>query len=390
MVKKVITKKDLTKVQILLDLMAKREKLPPVKSQRKLGKKYEKVSVEKFMPKDRPKTELDEKIASRRIKQALDAEYVEFTKKAKDKAKEALSKIVTKSAEDIYAEKIQAEKLALQDSLKNNSMQKLLEYFEEGQTVEQLLNKMPSYIDASPKARALMLKEIQAKAPRNILKQKEVIKKIKLLTPAQQDALKLQIESTIPVKLKLDTVKAKISKAKILKKIQPLTFLPVADLVDSDYEDIKPTSSKPLSKTAQAKKERAERVANKALLKEKKIQADALKAMGSPASTPTTSPAPQRTRKQKNKPTAPAPAPASAPASRPASPVAVAGKGFAELTALIGKKDQYNMGKASLKSNKILNDVDDALVKSKKLIIPTEDLMNVQRYENAKRIYKNV
>ncbi len=385
-----MVKKDLakSKVKILLDLMAKREKLPPVKSQRKLGKKYEKVSVEKFLPKDRPKTELDEKIASRRIKQALDAEYVEFTKKSRDKAKEALSKIVTKSAEDIYAEKIQAEKLALKDSLKNDSIKQLLEYFEEGQTVEQLLNKMPAYIDASPKARALMLKEIQAKAPRNILKQKEVIKKIKLLTPAQQDALKLQIESTIPVKLKLDTVKAKISKAKILKKIQPLTFLPVADLVDSDYEDIKPTSSKPLSKTAQAKKERAERVANKALLKEKKIQADALKAMGSPASTPTTSPAPQRTRKQKNKPTAPAPA--SAPASRPVSPIAVVGKGFAELTALIGKKDQYNMGKASLKSNKILNDIDDAQVKSKKLIIPTEDLMNVQRYENAKRIYKNV
>ena len=57
---------------------------------------------------------------------------------------------------------------------------------------------------------------------------------------------------------------------------------------------------------------------------------------------------------------------------------------------MIGKKDQYNMGKASLKSNEILNDKDDALVKSKKLIIPTEDLMNVQRYENAKRIYKNV
>ena len=61
-----------------------------------------------------------------------------------------------------------------------------------------------------------------------------------------------------------------------------------------------------------------------------------------------------------------------------------------ELTALIGKKDQYNMGKASLKSNEILNDIDDARVKSKKIIIPTEDLMNVQRYENAKRIYKNV
>ncbi|MEI7669649.1 MAG: hypothetical protein WCJ33_06175, partial [Pseudomonadota bacterium] len=341
----------------------------------KLNKPYKKLLAEQFLPKDRPLTELDEKINSRRIKQALDAEYVEFTKKSRDKANEALSKIVTKSAEDIYAEKIQADKLALKDSLKNDSMQKLLEYFEEGQTVEQLLNKMPSYIDASPKARALMLKEIQAKAPRNVLKQKEVIKKIKLLTPAQQDALKLQIESTIPVKLKLDTVKAKVSKAKISKKIQPLTFLPVADLVDSDYEDVKP-----LSKTAQAKKERAERVANKALLKEKKIQADALKAMGSPASTPTTSPVPQRTRKQKNKP----------PASPPASPIAVAGKGFAELTALIGKQDQYNMGKASIKSNELLNDADDARRKSKKLIIPTEDLMNVQRYENARRIYKNV
>ncbi len=80
-----MVKKDLakSKVQILLDLMAKREKLPPVKSNRKLDGKRKKIMVEQFMPKHRALTELDERINSRRIKQALDAEYVEFTKKGK-------------------------------------------------------------------------------------------------------------------------------------------------------------------------------------------------------------------------------------------------------------------------------------------------------------------
>ena len=85
-----MVKKDLNKTDILIKLIKKREKLAPVKSQRKLNKTYKKLLAEQFLPKDRPKTELDEKIASRRIKQALDAEYVEFTKKSRDKAKEAL------------------------------------------------------------------------------------------------------------------------------------------------------------------------------------------------------------------------------------------------------------------------------------------------------------
>ena len=125
-----MVKKDLakSKTEILLKLIKKREKLAPVKSQRKLDKKYEKLMVEKFLPKDRPITELDERINSRRLKQALDAEYVEFNKKTRDKAKEALSKIVTKSAEDIFAEKIKAEELVLKQT--KPEYQALLEYFE--------------------------------------------------------------------------------------------------------------------------------------------------------------------------------------------------------------------------------------------------------------------
>ena len=57
----------------VLELM--RKKKAPVKSQRKLDKKPKKLDVEKFLPKDRPKTVLDEKINSRRIKQALEEEY---------------------------------------------------------------------------------------------------------------------------------------------------------------------------------------------------------------------------------------------------------------------------------------------------------------------------
>ena len=391
-----MVKKDLakSKTEILLDLMKKRDKLAPVKSQRKLNKKYEKLMVEKFLPKDRPITELDERINSRRLKQALDAEYVEFNKKTHDKAKEALKKIVTKSAEDIFADKIKADKLAIKESLKKDSLQELLKYLEEGQSLDQVLMKTPGYVDASPKARAIMLKKIKEQAPRNTAKQREIVKKFKSLPEQEQAELTAQIESTIPKKARAKVLKDSSSPLK-KSKIRPINILPVADPTDDgEYEDV----IKPLSKTAQAAKERAARVQKRKdeawEKSDKKIQDAALKSTGIQKAKGKGS--------AKSKVAAPPAAATAAPASRAASPVAsLSGKGFKklstakggdipELTALIGKKDQYNMGKASLKSNEILNDIDDARVKSKKIIIPTEDLMNVQRYENAKRIYKNV
>ena len=91
----------------VLELM--RKKKAPVKSQRKLDKKPKKLDVEKFLPKDRPKTVLDEKINSRRIKQALEAEYQRVQGKTNTKVAEALKQLVTKSTETNIQEKLASE-----------------------------------------------------------------------------------------------------------------------------------------------------------------------------------------------------------------------------------------------------------------------------------------
>ena len=177
-----MVKKDLapkSKTKILLDLMKKREKLAPVLSHRKLNRKYEKLMVEKFLPKDRPITELDERINSRRLKQALDAEYVEFNKKTHDKAKEALKKIVTKSAEDIFAEKIKAEELVLKQT--KPEYQALLEYFESKESPEQLLNRVAEYVDAPGAVKKEIRELVKLGGYRDLAKQKSIVKKIKEL-----------------------------------------------------------------------------------------------------------------------------------------------------------------------------------------------------------------
>ena len=118
----------------VLELM--RKKKAPVKSQRKLDKKPKKLDVEKFLPKDRPKTVLDEKINSRRIKQALEAEYERFKSTTNTKAAEALKKLVTKSTETNIQEQLALEKA--KEKEKKTDITKLLEYFESKESPEQL------------------------------------------------------------------------------------------------------------------------------------------------------------------------------------------------------------------------------------------------------------
>ncbi len=85
-------------IKKVLELMNKKKE--PVISRRKIDKKSKnKLDVEQFLSKDRPKTLLDEQISSRRIKQALDAEYARVQGKENNKIKDALNKLVTKSTE---------------------------------------------------------------------------------------------------------------------------------------------------------------------------------------------------------------------------------------------------------------------------------------------------
>ncbi len=84
-------------IKKVLELMKKKKE--PVKSRRKIDKKSKKLDVEQFLPKERSKTVSDEIINSRRIKQALDAEYARVQEKSKRETKDALNKLVAKSTE---------------------------------------------------------------------------------------------------------------------------------------------------------------------------------------------------------------------------------------------------------------------------------------------------
>ena len=74
-----------------------------------------------------------------------------------------------------------------------------------------------------------------------------------------------------------------------------------------------------------------------------------------------------------------------------APPIVPVGEGFNKMNkALIGKKDQYLRGNATLKRNEKLNQQDDDNRKSQKLVIPKKELAIVERYNNMKKQFKNV
>ena len=181
----------------VLELM--RKKKAPVKSQRKLDKKPKKLDVEKFLPKDRPKTVLDEKINSRRIKQALEEEYQRVQGKTNTKAAEALKKLVTKSTETNIQEQLALEKA--KEKEKKTDITKLLEYFESKESPEQLLKRTPEYVSADAPTKKEMMKLVKLRHPRELAEQKALIKAFNKSKPEEKKVLLDFVEERVPKKL---------------------------------------------------------------------------------------------------------------------------------------------------------------------------------------------
>ncbi len=181
----------------VLELM--RKKKAPVKSQRKLDKKPKKLDVEKFLSKDRPKTVLDEKINSRRIKQALEAEYQRVQGKTNNKAAEALKKLVTKSTETNIQEQLALEKA--KEKEKKTDITKLLEYFENKESPEQLLKRTPEYVAADAPTKKEMIKLVKLRHPRDLAEQKALINAFVKSKPEEKRVLLDFVEERIPKKL---------------------------------------------------------------------------------------------------------------------------------------------------------------------------------------------
>ena len=198
----------------VLELM--RKKKAPVKSQRKLDKKPKKLDVEKFLPKDRPKTVLDEKINSRRIKQALEEEYQRVQGKTNTKAAEALKKLVTKSTETNIQEQLASE--IAKEKEKKTDISNLLEYFESKETPEQLLNRVAEYVDADPATKKEVRELVKLGGYRDLAVQKSIVKKFMGGTPAQRALMITDIEAT-PKALSIKTaMKAEQAFAKLEKE----------------------------------------------------------------------------------------------------------------------------------------------------------------------------
>ena len=203
----------------VLELMKKKKE--PVKSYRKIDKKSKKkLDVEQFLPKERSKTVSDEIINSRRIKKELDAEYARVQGKSNSldsKAREALKKLVTKSTGDIIEEQ---RKLDILNSKKVKSdTQQLLEYFENKSTPEELLNRVPEYVDADAAVKKEIRDLIKLGGYRDLAKQKSIIKKFIGGTPLQRQELIADIEATPKaqaMKREMDDIKAVIKAEKAL------------------------------------------------------------------------------------------------------------------------------------------------------------------------------
>ncbi len=183
-------------IKKVLELMNKKKE--PVISRRKIDKKSKKKSdVEQFLSKDRPKTVLDEQIASRRIKQALDAEYARVQEKSKRETKDALNKLVTKSTETQIKEQIALDLIKEKELKKGkSSTQQLLEYFEGKETAEQLLNRVPEYVDATPAVQKEIRELVKLGGYRNLAKQKSIVKKFIGGTAVQRQLLIDDIAAT--------------------------------------------------------------------------------------------------------------------------------------------------------------------------------------------------
>ena len=203
----------------VLELMKKKKE--PVKSYRKIDKKSKKkLDVEQFLPKERSKTVSDEIINSRRIKKELDAEYARVQGKSNSldsKAREALKKLVTKSTGDIIEEQ---RALDILNSKKVKSdTQQLLEYFENKSTPEELLNRVPEYVDADAAVKKEIRDLIKLGGYRDLAKQKSIIKKFIGGTPLQRQELIADIEATPKaqaMKREMDDIKAVIKAEKAL------------------------------------------------------------------------------------------------------------------------------------------------------------------------------
>ena len=275
----------------VLELMKKKKE--PVKSRRKIDKKSKKkLDVEQFLPKERSKTVSDEIINSRRIKKALDAEYARVQGKSNSldsKAREALKKLVTKSTGDIIEEQ---RKLDILNSKKVKSdTQQLLEYFENKSTPEELLNRVPEYVDADAAVKKEIRSLIKLGGYRDLAKQKSIVKKFMGGTALQRQELIDDIAATPKAQDMKKAMREEATRAKaealLLENIEKLAKKKIADdkaaekLADKTERALEKATEK-ADKAAEKATEKAEREAEKLalmapalLIKQKKADAKA-------------------------------------------------------------------------------------------------------------------
>ena len=268
--KKIIT--PLTKVDTLISLIKKRneKKKQPIKSVRPINKELPKLLVESFLSKDRPKTILQEKIESRRIKTALKKEYNEYKQKADKTLKEALKKNVTKSTDAILFDKIEAEEnLKKKNETQKDSVKELLDYIESQQTLEQLLKRIPEYVDASKEAKKEIHDLVKISGYRDLAKQKLIVKKFLGGTPAQRQLQIQEVEST--PKAKLIKVKIAEEKEQIKQDLLDQSILAVEAKEQAKIAVQKKKEAEKALKEADKLKIKAEKQAEKDLITEKEI-----------------------------------------------------------------------------------------------------------------------
>ena len=155
------TKINLAKLQVEAILKEMKKPKSHYFTARKPNKKMKDLKVEQFLPKLRPITALDEKLNSIRIKNALDSEYQKYLSESKDKYKKGLEKLVTESTETKIRKNFEN-----QQRLQNKApseMEKLLQYFESKESVEQLLKRQPEFINATPSERKKFLELAKSK-----------------------------------------------------------------------------------------------------------------------------------------------------------------------------------------------------------------------------------
>ena len=102
---------------------------------------------------------------------------------------------------------------------KSSSTRQLLEYFEGKETPEQLLNRVPEYVDAEPGVKKEIKDLIKLGGYRDLAKQKSIVKKFIGGTPLQRQELIADIEATPKaqaMKREMDDIKAVIKAEKAL------------------------------------------------------------------------------------------------------------------------------------------------------------------------------